>query len=492
MIVGAGLTLAFAPFNQWYLVFVLLPAAFYLFMHNKGSAFWASWCFGLGYFGAGISWVHVSIAEFGGIPLIASIALMLILCGYLALFPALAFKFLKKYFSIRFWPLAVPLFWLIMEWTRANFLTGFPWLSIGYSQSNSLLSAWLPVVGETGLSVLIVLVCMSIALAFRDKQYIRGIVPVMVLWVSAWALSGVAWTNERGENRSVALVQGNIPQSMRWDPVQDKITMQKYIDMTQAYWGNDIVVWPEAAVPSIELSASEQLLALDMQATHTKTGFITGVVDYNFETDVAFNSLLSLGIDIDSKNTQPYEYQHSNRFSKHHLLPIGEFVPFESLIRPLAPIFDLPMSSFSRGDYVQKNLIAGNTFLTPAICFEIVFPNQIAANLGQHSDMIITVSNDAWFGDSHGPHQHLQIAQVRAKEFGLPVLRATNNGVTAIIDHKGNITGVLEQFTDAVLTGEVELVTGITPYRKLHDWPIWVFSLMLFLLAFWMQRRSKN
>jgi apolipoprotein N-acyltransferase len=229
---------------------------------------------------------------------------------------------------------------------------------------------------------------------------------------------------------------------------------------------------------------------LDERATEANTGFITGVVNYNAMTDVGYNSLLALGIDEDSNNV-PYALNHSKRFSKHHLLPIGEFVPFEDILRPLAPIFDLPMSSFSRGEYVQDNLIAKNTYFAPAICFEIAFPLQIAANLTPQTDAIITVSNDAWFGDSHGPHQHLQIAQARALEFGLPVIRATNNGVTAIINHKGEIQGELPQFEAAVLQSTLYLVDGETPYRQFGDFPIWALALILFSAAIYLRHFRK-
>jgi apolipoprotein N-acyltransferase len=183
-----------------------------------------------------------------------------------------------------------------------------------------------------------------------------------------------------------------------------------------------------------------------------------------------------------------YFYGHGNRYSKHHLLPIGEFVPLEGLLRKLAPIFDLPMSSFTRGAYVQPNLVANSYHLLPAICFEIAFPAQITANMTGATQLLLTVSNDAWFGDSIGPHQHLQIAQMRALEFGRPVLRATNNGVTATIDASGNISATVPQFTEAVLKDELRLSTGTTPYSRIGDKPLWLicgFLLFLFSIIKW-------
>lgn len=463
--------------------------SFYLLAYKSNSIVWSAWWFGLGYFGAGISWVHVSIAEFGGVPLVVSVLLMLILCSYLALFPAIAFKLLSRFFKTQHWPLAIGFVWLAMEFLRARLLTGFPWLSIAYSQTNGPLDALYPLIGEIGLSAFIVVVSMSLAIALKNRRYLHAALPIVVLFVTSLALSNVQWSQSTQDTRRVALVQGNIPQSMRFVPEQDKATMEKYVKLTENLWDHDIIVWPEAAVPQLEIMSVEYLSMLDVKATNTNTGFITGVVDYDLQTNIAQNALLALGIDKEF-NSQPYDYQHDKRFAKHHLLPIGEFVPFEALLRPLAPIFDLPMSSFSRGDYVQDNLVAGNTHLAPAICFEIAFPKQIAANLTSQTNMIVTVSNDAWFGDSHGPHQHLQIAQVRAKEFGLPVIRATNNGVTAAIDHRGLIMDVLPQFVADSLSVQVTMVEGHTPYRTFGDTPIWLTMSTLFLLAIWLRRKT--
>jgi apolipoprotein N-acyltransferase len=221
-------------------------------------------------------------------------------------------------------------------------------------------------------------------------------------------------------------------------------------------------------------------------------------VNYNFETKEAYNSLIGLGKKLrydtssDEKSRGHYRYLHGNRFAKHHLLPIGEFIPLENWIRGLAPIFDLPMSSFSRGDYKQDNLQAKGYYFAPAICFEIAFPRQISANLYYNTDFIITVSNDAWFGGSHGPAQHLEIAQARAKEFGLPVLRSTNNGITAFIDHQGQIQSRLPQFEAAVLSDVIQQVKGYTIYRSFGDWPIWCLSLIMFSLACWNKNKLKD
>ncbi|WP_158969973.1 apolipoprotein N-acyltransferase [Paraglaciecola sp. L3A3] len=493
---GALLTFAYAPFSFWFVLFLCLPFFIYLLANTeKKHAFKLGFCFGLGWFGAGISWVHVSIADFGGIPLIASLGLMLLLSAYLALYPALACFVLHRYFKQNYWPLAFPFIWLVVEWLRSVLFTGFPWLSLGYSQISSPLSGWLPVIGEFGTTGLIILISSAWALTIRDKKWLHSLALTLVIFVSGYSLNQYQWAIPSGKEAQIAMVQGNIQQELRWAPEHDQPTMDKYRNMTDALWlKNDVVIWPEAAVPQLETVAKKYLLALDIVAAETQTGLITGIVDYNFKTREAYNYLIGLGLKEanSEKSTETkgqYFYNHSNRFAKHHLLPIGEFIPFENWLRTVAPIFDLPMSSFSRGDYQQSNIKANGFNFAPAICFEIAFPEQISSNLYFNTDFIITVSNDAWFGASHGPAQHLEIAQVRAKEFALPVLRATNNGITAFINHKGEIQSRLPQFEAAALSDSIQLVQGNTPFRNFANWPAWIVSFTLFCLA--MLRRKK-
>ncbi|MGS2721607.1 apolipoprotein N-acyltransferase [Paraglaciecola aestuariivivens] len=494
---GGLLTLAYAPFSFWWLTFISLSGLVYLLAESEPKhSTKIGFAFGLGWFGAGISWVHVSIADFGGLPLIGSLGLMLLLSAYLALFPALACYLLTRYFKqVLFWPLVLPLIWLSIEWLRSWFLTGFPWLSLGYSQLNSPLASWFAVIGEFGVTALVIILASALTLWLTAKKWWPSLFLILVVGLSSWVITDHPWVTTTGKEAKVALVQGNIPQALRWTPEQDQPTMQKYQYMTAAHWQSDLIIWPEAAVPKIEPAALDYLHALDKQAAQTNTALITGIVNYNFESREAFNNLITLGQKTSqalSNESGHYHYLHANRYAKHHLLPIGEFIPLEDWIRGLAPIFDLPMSSFSRGDYQQANLQAKGFALAPAICFEIAFPKQIAANLYSHTDFIITVSNDAWFGASHGPAQHLEIAQVRAKEFGLPVLRATNNGITAIIDHQGKIQSRLPQFEAAVLSDRVKQVTGQTPYRKLEEWPTWLVCLLLFLVGCYQQKRNTD
>lgn len=490
---GASLTFAYAPFNLWYIApIALIIAIRQLAMVKRERAFFTGWLFGLGWFGAGVSWVHVSIADFGGLPLAASVGMMFLLCAYLALFPAISFYLTKRFASVAAWPLLLPACWFVAEWFRSWFLSGFPWLSLGYSQLHSPLAGWLPIVGETGVTLLIVMLSTSLAISIqrtgRTTTFIMPVLLTLTLGISGLVLNQVDWT-QRHKPYSIAMVQGNIAQSLRWAPEHDGPTMEKYLSLTDPLWQNDLIIWPEAAIPKIEPLAQDYIAYVDRLAGQNNTSLVTGIVNFNLETDEAWNNIIVLGNKERHDNVGQYRYFHGNRYAKHHLLPVGEVVPFEDWLRPLAPIFDLPMSSFARGDYQQTNLVANGIHLAPSLCFEIAFPRLLNANLHNDTDFIITVSNDAWFGASHGPDQHLEIAQVRAKEFGIPVLRATNNGITAFIDEKGDLISRLPQFEAGSLTATLYSTRGLTPYRRFGDTFGWVATLLLLVGYRYISRR---
>ncbi len=494
---GFLLVFAYAPFSYWWLA-LILPAV-PLQQINTNSPKQAAKklaIFAFGWFSSGISWVHVSIDQFGGLPLIISVLLMLALCAYLSIYPALA-GYLTARFSrkkqVNLWLL--PPLWLFCEFLRSVILTGFPWLSFGYSQINSPLAAFAPVTGEIGITAIVLLInicwvkCFEVysqsvqtntaryANISNPKALWVPVIPLMLIALTTTVLSQITWSKLTGKTAKIALVQGNIAQSIKWQPEQEWPTMLKYLDLTRVNYDADIIVWPESAIPALEPAVQDYLSTVNSSALLNNSAIITGLINYNFESKEYFNALLVLG----KKNTedeQGYYYNHSNRYYKHHLLPIGEFVPFQEILRPLAPFFNLPMSSFTAGSYVQPNLIANNYHILPLNCFEIAFPKQLAANYTKKTDMILTVSNDAWFGDSHGPHQHFEIARMRALEFGKPLIRATNNGVTGIINHQGEVTSIAPQFEEIVLKGEVALVKGETPYSQWANLMLWLMILL--------------
>ncbi len=499
-IAGLSLIFAYAPFSQWWLA-LLLPSVLFYFIDKQEikKVCKLSFIFTFGWFLSGISWVHVSIDQFGGLPIVISLFLILMLCLYLSLYPTLA-CYLAARFShhkkLNLW--LIPSFWLFTEYLRSVILTGFPWLSLGYSQINSPLISFAPIIGEVGITALI-LIC-NIAIYTIIKNLSTGkpiqsiypfIIPLFIIFIiglSAFSLKQIAWVHTTGKSVKVALVQGNITQSLKWLPEQEWPTMLKYLDLTRVNFDADLIIWPESAIPILEPTAQEYLMMVNKSAMLNNSTIITGIQNYNIETKEYFNGLVVLG-KKQQDDKLGYYYNSRNRYYKHHLLPIGEFVPFQTLLRPIAPLFNLPMSSFSRGNYIQPNLKANNLSILPLICFEIAFPTQLAANMTEKTDILLTVSNDAWFGRSHGPHQHMEIAQMRAVEFGRPLLRSTNNGVTAVVNHKGVIITKIEQFKELVLRSEVNLVSGETFYSK---WPrliLWLLITLPLIIAILIKRK---
>lgn len=489
---GLSLVFAYAPFSVWWLPFIALPIWFHqLSNNNVRQATKNGFLFGLGWFASGISWVHVSIDQFGGMPLFASLTLMLLLCLYLALFPALA-CYLAARFSINrtlsLWLLSST--WVFTEWLRSWFLTGFPWLSIGYTQIDSPLRVLAPLIGEIGLTWLMLALSISFYKLLNRQQVKTSLTLVVLSLIAILYASNSHWVSPTGEVKKVALVQGNIAQSMKWQPEQEWPTMLKYLDHTRKNYDAEIVVWPESAIPALEPLAGEYLDMVNQGAALNDTAIVTGILNYNVDLKQYFNGLIVLGKKQATDIEGSYFYPSDNRFYKHHLLPIGEFVPFQEWLRPLAPFFNLPQSSFSRGAYVQNNLVAHGVHITPLICFEIAFPEQLAANFTDQTGLLLTVSNDAWFGNSHGPHQHMDIARMRALEFGRPLVRSTNTGITAIVDHSGRYTARLPQFIEGVLKSEVALVTGRTPFSYWQGYPTFLIAATLFVIIFIRQRKN--
>ncbi|MEJ6518575.1 apolipoprotein N-acyltransferase [Shewanella bicestrii] len=493
-ILGASTALSFAPYSLWIIYPVAMALALWLSgsLTPKASFFhWLS--FGFGCFAVGISWVHVSMDTFGGLPLAASVGLMALLALYLALYPALTglgLAWFTRTNTPSLWRnlLLFPALWVLTEWARGWVMTGFPWIWAGYSQTQGPLKELASIIGALGLSFLIAMLAGALALCF-SKRYKSLMILLPIIAAAAWVAPKLTQIQPTGESVKVALVQGNIPQSMKWEPEALWPTLLKYMDLSREHFDADIIVWPEAAIPAPESMVQDFLDNANKVANLNHTSIITGIISR--QQNEFYNSLIVLGNHNQKQQDTPdYESDGSNQFKKHHLLPIGEFVPFEALLRPIAPFFNLPMSSFARGDYQQPNLSAVGHKIAPAICYEIAFPEQLRDSVNLGTDLLLTVSNDAWFGTSNGPLQHMEIAQMRAIELGRPLVRATNNGVTAVVDEKGNITAALPQFETGVLSATIPLVTGQTWFAKIGQTPLLLLCGALLLVGF--VRRQKQ
>ncbi|GGI72303.1 apolipoprotein N-acyltransferase [Shewanella gelidii] len=493
---GASTALAFAPYQIWPIYLLAVAVTLHLSHGLSPKQAFLHWLsFGFGCFAVGISWVHVVMDRFGGMPIVVSVLLMALLAMYLAIYPALAGYLFARLAPRKCAPSSYqvlflfPSIWVVTEWLRGWVLTGFPWLWAGYSFTNSPLQPLASLVGALGLSFIGITLAGAVSLIFQ-KRLLPALGVSIALIGAVYIHPFIGQIQTTGKTISAALVQGNVAQNMKWEPEALWPTMLKYMDLSREHLDADLLLWPEAAIPAPEHFVGEFLDNASQVANLNDNAIITGIIRQ--ENDEFYNALVVLG-NYNHKRQAQADYRapfdrtdienRDNLYDKNHLLVVGEFVPFEDLLRPLAPFFNLPMSSFNRGNYQQPNLRAAGLKVAPAICYEIAFPEQLRANVHHDTDLLVTVSNDAWFGASNGPLQHMEIAQMRAVELGRPLLRATNTGVTAVVDHQGKILSSLPQFEAGVLRQEVELVSGKTWFTKFGQWPVLLLSMLLMMIA---------
>lgn len=480
LISGALLPVSLAPFSIWPIAIISMAVLFYsLHQQSALGAFKRTVTFGLGMFGTGVSWVFVSMYVYGDVSVLLALVGTFIFCLSNAAVFALPFSlcaFMPNRNSL--WLVVIPAIWVVSEWCRSWILTGFPWLYAGYSHTDTWLSGWAPIGGIFLLSYFTALIAMVLAQSIREKFYL-SLTPCIIiaaLFLGGLALQKINWTQPAGNPISVALIQPNVDQNDKWSLKMRNQILQNLVDQTEPHWGSEIIVWPEGAIPVLYTQITDFLNNLDQQALSHGTTLITGLPSNSNPKGPYYNSMLALG-------------SGSGLYNKTRLVPFGEYVPFETFIRGLNYFFDLPMSSFSLGNKNQPSLTAAGHSISTAICYEIAYPDLVAKN-SRNSSMLLTVSNDAWFGDSIAPSQHMEMARMRAIENSMPVMRGTNNGITAFVDHHGTITQQLEQFEAGVLTGTITPQTGVTPFAKLGSWPIVIFSLLAVLLS--LNRLRKN
>ncbi|MBW8371163.1 MAG: apolipoprotein N-acyltransferase [Thiobacillus sp.] len=467
LLAGALAVAGFAPLGVWPLPILSLAVLFALLARTSSlrAGFVIGFVWGLGFFIAGVSWVFVSLSVYGGMPAWLAALATFLFCAFLALFPATVGALQAR------WPVPptlrllvlIPLAWGVTEWVRGWIFTGFPWLVTGYSQvPASPLAGYAPLVGVYGVSFLLALIsallAWSVTTRARQAQRAWAAVAIVALGVGGQALRGVAWTTPDGAPTTVALLQGNIPQDMKWRPEKTLATLESYARMAAASPAQ-LIVLPETALPLFESDLPDTYRAGLASLGQENGGDVLTGLPTGSPQGAYFNSVISLGA------------APSQRYHKVHLVPFGEYIPLKAVWGWVIEVLRIPLSDFARGALDQRPLAIGGQRVAANICYEDAFGEEIIRQLPEAS-VLVNVSNLAWFGDSFAPWQHAQMSQMRALETGRMMLRATNTGVTAIIDAQGRMLVSLPLFTSGSLSGVIQGYAGSTPYARWGNAPV--------------------
>jgi len=468
LLAGAFAPLAFAPVGAGPLAVASLFLLFVTWLNvSPKRAAWRGGLWGVGCFGLGINWIFISVHTYGYVPYVLAVMITAALVLVMALYPALVGYLLGRFFPVRHERLysrfklllVLPALWVLVEWFRAWFLTGFPWLVMGYSQLDSPLAGVAPITGVFGVSWLLALsAALLIALVLEHKQRWLYASALPLLWGASWSLNQINWTQASAPPLEVTLLQGNIPQDLKWHPSVRKPTIDLYTEMTRANWGSDLIIWPESALPAFRYEVKEFVDDLHLEAQENGSDLLIGVLDMDKAYGRYYNSMVSLG-------------ETQGVYHKQHLVPFTEYLPLKDLLGGFVRFMQVPMSDFSSGKHDQPLLEVAGQKVGISICFEDAFGEEVIRTVPEAS-LLVNVSNDAWFADSWAPRQHLQIARMRALETGRYMMRATNTGMTAVIDHQGQVTAEAPQFEVFALTATVIPRQGATPYTLVGNWLI--------------------
>ncbi len=476
-------TLTFAPFGLYFLMpVVMLPAMFvWVFTPPRASAKLSFW-YGAGLFLSGTYWLYISIHVFGQAPLwvamLIMVGLVLIMSAYCAAAGWIISRLTEG--SARRLLFVGPAAWVTIEWLRGWLMSGFPWLAAGYSQIDSTLAGWVPLVGVYGTSVVTVLSSAALLGAVIEKGRARWLYAgaVILPWLVGAALQPIQWTEATDGSLRTTIVQGGVSQDQKWLADQFKPTLELYRNALLEYHDSVLVIWPEVAIPSTIDQVERYISEWQSDIQSQPRTLLFGILERDLETGKVFNSVVMLN----GHDRQIYR--------KRHLVPFGEYFPVPDFVRKWMRLMSLPTSDMSAGDEDQPLLegLSGDK-MAVAICYEDAYGAEQLYALPEAS-VLINVSNDAWFGDSIAPHQHLEIARMRALEAGRYVVRATNNGISAFIGPKGELLDTAPQFEYAAMTMDIIPHTGATPFVRGGNWP--VITLLLGILAWfsWSSRQQ--
>ena len=443
-------------------------------------------CFGLVLFVSGLYWLYISIHTVSGGPIWLAILLIAILSVFMALYYALAgylisfsyTKFQSKSLTLLIFAPAV---WGLIEWFRGWFLSGFPWFSLGYSQTNTYLSNWSPIGGVYMVSWICGICAGLLALIYlgnRQQSY-KGAGALITISIVSFFLGTFSWTQSTGEKLTVSLVQGGIQQERKWLPTEFRKTLDLYKSSLKASNNSDLVVWPEVAIPGIATNLGPYLDDLRQVVKENQIQLLLlGILTSDEASGEIRNSMMAIG-------------SSDVVYHKRHLLPFGEYFPVPDIIRSWLQSMGLPNRDIEHGEDIQGMSQLSNIFIAPSICYEDVFGSELLGYFPE-ANLLVNITNNAWFGKSFASEQHFQMSRMRAIETGRYLLRATNTGVTAIVEPNGTVQKRAEPFKYSLLLGTYEPMIGSTPYIKFGNSFIVILMIFsLFLGYLWVKKQIK-
>lgn len=474
---GLLFSLGLAPFNYSGLTIISLSIWFYLLQtNNLKNSLLLSWLYGIGKYGLGISWIYVSISNFSELHWFFSFLITCTFIAFLSLYEvllSLIYKRLSKKLGNLMNCLSFSALGVLIEALRSWLFTGLPWLLAGHSQLTTPLHKLAPILGSISLSFMCYLIASFINQAFfihqtkKTYNYLYAFMCILP-FIMVDKLTPSNWTTPIQQSLSVSLLQGNVSHDLKWNEEQLYKSLELYQQLTRSRLIDDLIVWPETALPMPSLYAMDILSALKNSAYEHHSSVILGAPGMNADGSLS-NSMFLLG-------------KKTGRYDKQHLVPFGEYMPIK-MFHPLYKWFNIPFAELNTGDHATDLFNVKDLTIAPFICFEIAFNHSAHLQKMKQSNLLLTITDDSWFGHSFAKAQHLQIAQMRSLEAGRPQLFASNDGLTAFINEKGNITKTMPAYKRGYLNNKIKGVQGNTPFLNTGNKPILSMAFGILLLA---------
>ena len=475
VISGFLYTFAFAPID--FKIGIFLSLTFFLYIlstSSRQSSLFKSFIYGVIVFSSGVSWIFNSIYYYGGEHLIISVIITLLFIVLLSVFFIPFGYFVNKDTNLdRFdTPILVASIWVLIEFIRSNIFGGFPWLLVGVSQTETIFDHIFPLFGSFMVSFIVVMISMMLVAVLSSKSK-KNYLKLYSFGILLFYLLTSIFNNfsiDAIKPLKITIVQPNINLGTKFNDIElDKIK-KKYIEIFDNKI-NKLVILPETAVPKIYQLDKD---FYDLLRSNGELNLISGVFNYDRGNNKIYNSIVVLN------NSEVF-------YNKRHLVPFGEYTPLESIFSFISDILNIPMSNLSPGDFAQPEIKYNDVILHPLVCYEVAYPSLI--KISEDYSLIINVSNDAWFGNSLAPYQHLQIAQTRALESRRPVIRAANTGISAVINKNGSILHKIDLNEEGFINADIYPSKGFTPYMYFGDYPVLMLIFSIILL-FW--KNNKN